>query len=160
MLISRKKAAGGQRPLGSQKLLRILAPYEISLFYRKLKKWYFPKKWDIDGKNQVKVKKMMKPKMVRMVHRNIFYDRDLEICDSKSRIWRKSKNWHFQKWSLKRWKLRFWDSKWGLLCCFQRRKYSKIYSIPIRHHPGSIFIYKIIFSNKNHWKSGEIKKNR
>ena len=38
MLISRKKAAGGQRPLGSQKLLRILAPYEISLFYRKLKK--------------------------------------------------------------------------------------------------------------------------
>ena len=38
MLISRRKAAGGQRPLGSQKLLRIPAPYEISFFYRKLKK--------------------------------------------------------------------------------------------------------------------------
>ena len=44
MLISRKKAAGGQRPPGSQELLiiwellRILAPYEISLFYRNLKK--------------------------------------------------------------------------------------------------------------------------
>ena len=56
MLISRKKAAGGQRPLGSQKLLRILAPYEISLFYRKLKKVTFSKKvrcwWKISGQSQ------------------------------------------------------------------------------------------------------------
>ena len=137
-----------------------MSPYEISLFYRNLKKWLFPKKLDFDEKNQVNFKKMMKTKMVRMVHRNILYEVDLEICDSKSWIWRKSKKWRFLKWSLKKWKWRFWDSKWGLLGCFQRQKYFKIYSGPIRHHPGSIFIYKIIFLNKNHWKSAKIKKNR
>ena len=160
MLISRKKAAGGQRPLGSQKLLRILTPYEIVLFYRNLKKWLFPKKLDFDWKNQVNFKKVMKTKMVRMVRRNILYDGDLEICDSKSELGRKSKKWHFQKWSPKKWKLRFGDSKWGLLGRFQRRKYYRIYSGVIRHHPGSIFIYKIICLNKNHWKSAKIKKNR
>ena len=43
------------------------------------------------GKNQVKVKKVMKTKMVRMVHRNILYDVDLEMCDSKSELGRNSK---------------------------------------------------------------------
>ena len=68
-----------------------MAPYEITLFYRNLKKLLFLKKSDFDGKNQVKVKKMMKPKMVRMVHRNILYSVDLEICREKSELGRKSK---------------------------------------------------------------------
>ena len=29
--------------------------------------------------------------MVRMVHRNLFYRTELEICDEKSELWRKSK---------------------------------------------------------------------
>ena len=102
-----KKNAGGQRPLGSQKLLRILAPYEIFLFYRKLKKWRFPKKVRFGWKKSGQSQKTMKPKMVRMVRRNILYDGDLEICDSKSWFWRKSKKWHFLNWSLRKWKWRF-----------------------------------------------------
>ena len=58
--------------------------YEFQLFYRNLKKWLFPKKSDFDGNFQVKVKKMMKPKMVPMVHRNILYRMDWGIRDSKS----------------------------------------------------------------------------
>ena len=46
-----------------------------------------------------------------------------------------------------------WGSKWGVSGSFQRRKYSKIYSGLIRHHPGSILIYKIIVLKKNHRKS-------
>ena len=120
---------------------------------------FFQKKWDHDWKNQVKVKKVMKTKMVRMVCRNILYDGDLEICDSKSWIWRKSKKWHFLKRSLKKWKSRFWDSKWSILGGLQRQKYFKIYSGVIRHHPGSISIYKIIFLNKNNRKSAKIEKS-
>ena len=70
-----------------------MPPYEFAFFLQKPEKvTFFKKKLDFDEKNQVKVKKMMKPKMVRMVHRNILYEVDLEICDSKSWIWRKSKN--------------------------------------------------------------------
>ena len=138
-----------------------MPPYEIALFYRNLKKWLFQKKSDFDGKNQVKVKKMMKPKMVRTVHRNILYRMDLEIWREKSGIWRKRKKGCFQKWGLKKWKkVKVWDSKWGLLGRFQMEKYSKIYSGPNPHHPGSIFIYKIIILKKNHRKSTKIKKNQ
>ena len=84
-----------------------MALYEITLFYRNLKKWLFLKKSDFDGKNQVNVKKMMKPKMVRMVHRNILYSVDLEICREKNELGRKSKKWRFLKWGLKKWKLWF-----------------------------------------------------
>ena len=35
--------------------------------------------------------------MVRMVHMNIFYRMDLEICDSKSELWTKTENSTFQK---------------------------------------------------------------
>ena len=102
---------------------------------------------------------LLKTKMVRMVRRNILYSVDLEICREKSELGRKSKKWHFRKWRGGEWKWRFWDSKWGVSGSFQRRKYSKIYSGLIRHHPGSIFIYKIIFPKKNNRKSIKIDKN-
>ena len=38
-----------------------------------------------------------KTKMVRVVHMNIFYRMDLEICDSKSEFWTKTENVGFQK---------------------------------------------------------------
>ena len=63
---------------------------------------FFMKKSDFDGRNQIKVKKMMKPKMVRMVHRNILYSVDLEICREKSELGRKSKNGRFVKWCLEK----------------------------------------------------------
>ena len=34
---------------------------------------------------------LLKIKMVRMVHRKGFYSTELEICDEKSELWRKSK---------------------------------------------------------------------
>ena len=45
-------------------------------FYRNLKKYFFLKKLYFDGNYQVKVEKMMKPKMVPMVHTNILYSVD------------------------------------------------------------------------------------
>ena len=51
----------------------------------------------IDGKLQVKVKKILKPKMVRMVHMNIFYRIDLKICDSKSEFLTKTEFLGLQK---------------------------------------------------------------
>ena len=62
-----------------------------SHFLQKVAKVAFSKKSNFDWENHVKVKKLMKPKMVRMVHRNILYDVDLEIRDSKSELGRKSK---------------------------------------------------------------------
>ena len=38
-----------------------------------------------------------KTKMVRVVHMNIFYRIDLEICDWKSEFWTKTENLDFQK---------------------------------------------------------------
>ena len=49
-----------------------------------------------------------KTKMVRVVHMNIFYRMDLEICDSKSEFWTKTeKNREVEKL-----KNQFWDPKW------------------------------------------------
>ena len=45
----------------------------------------------IDGKLQVKVKKILKPQMVRMVHMNIFYRMDLKICGPKNEFLTKTK---------------------------------------------------------------------
>ena len=80
--------------------------------------------------------------MVRIVHRNILYSVDWEICESKSELGRNSKNWRFRKLGLRGGKMEVWGWTWGLLNCFQRRKYSKIYSGLIRHHPGSISTYE------------------
>ena len=52
------------------------ASYEFILFYRNLKKSLFLKKLDFDANYQVKIKKMMKPKMVPTVHTNILYSVD------------------------------------------------------------------------------------
>ena len=35
---------------------------------------------------------MMNIKMVRMVHRKLFYNTELKMCDSKSELWRKTEN--------------------------------------------------------------------
>ena len=112
-------------------------------------------------KNLVNFKQMMKPKMVRMVRRNILYDGDLEICDSKSELGRKSKQLRFRKFGLRGGQIQVWGSKWSLLNRFQRRKCSSIYSGLIRHHPGSIFIYKIMFVKKHiEKKTMNFKKHR
>ena len=39
----------------------------------------------------------MKTKMVRMVHRNLFYDMELRICDPKMELWRETEKHDFQK---------------------------------------------------------------
>ena len=44
-----------------------------------------------------KSKKILKPKMVRMVHMNIFYRIDLKICGPKSEFLTKTKNLGLQK---------------------------------------------------------------
>ena len=38
-----------------------------------------------------------KTKMVRVVHMNIFYRMDLEICDIKNEFWTKTENLGFRK---------------------------------------------------------------
>ena len=129
-----------------------MPPYEITFFCRNLKKWLFPKMFFGNVFPYPDIF-LLKTKMVRMVRRNILYSGDLEICREKSELGRKSKKWHFLKWGLEKWKWRFGGSKWDALGRFQMQTYSKIYSGPIRHHPGSIFIYKIIFPKKIHRKS-------
>ena len=49
---------------------------------------------------------LLKTKMVRMVHMNILYRMDLEICDSK---WVIDENWKLR--FSKNWKKQFWDPK-------------------------------------------------
>ena len=56
----------------------------LSFFTEAWKSDFLQKKLDFDEKKTCQIQKMMKPKMVRMVRRNILYDVDLEICDSKS----------------------------------------------------------------------------
>ena len=43
-----------------------------------------------------------------MVHMNIFYRTDLEICDLKSELWTKTEKIGLPKKS----KIKFWDPKW------------------------------------------------
>ena len=83
----------------SQELLRIYTSreathvsYELTLSYRNLKKSCFLKKQYVDGKYQVEINKMMKPKMVPMVHRNILYRMDFKLSDSKIRFLMKTQN--------------------------------------------------------------------
>ena len=133
--------------------------YEIILFYRSCKKWLFLKIRFCCNVSPYPDDFSLKTKMVRMVHRNILYSVDLEICREKSELGRKGKKWHFRKLGLRGVKSEVWRSKWGVSGSFQRQKYSKIYSGLIRHHPGSIFIYKIIFPKKNNRKSIKIDKN-
>ena len=45
--------------------------------------------------------------MVRVVHMNILYRLDLEICDLKSELLTKTEKMDFQK----KWKFQFWDPK-------------------------------------------------
>ena len=55
----------------------------IYYFLKKSEKVTFCQKARFWWKFQVEIKNMMKPKMVRTVHRNILYSVDLKICDSK-----------------------------------------------------------------------------
>ena len=70
--------------------------YEFTLFYRNLKNWFVLKKLYVDGKYQVEIKKVMKPKMVPMVHRNILYRMDFKLSDSTVEFLMKTQNWHFK----------------------------------------------------------------
>ena len=96
-----------------------------------------------------KSKNMMKPKMVPMVHRNIVYSVDWGIRDSKIVFLRKSEHLHFQKWGLK---IESLGLGGGQNCVFGgvfETKHVLKYPGLIRHHPGSIPIYKIIIFKKN-----------
>ena len=69
-------------------------------------------KCDFDDKNQVKVKKVLKTKMVPTVHTNIFYELDFEISELNHAFLTKTPQMGFSKnWAL-RTKIKFWDSKW------------------------------------------------
>ena len=136
-----------------------MAPYEIIFFTEISKVDFFQNSSFFGNVFPYPDDFLLKPKMVRMVPRNILYSGDLEICREKSELGRKSKNGRFRKLGLREGKIEAWGSKWGLLGCFQSQAYPKIYSGLIRHHPGSIFIYKIIFLKKNHRKSIKSRKN-
>ena len=56
-----------------------LASTELIHFHYKIKNGLFPKKWKLDGNLPIKLTFLPKTKMVRMVHRNLFYITDLEI---------------------------------------------------------------------------------
>ena len=70
---------------------------EFAHFHRSFKKSHFPKKCDFDDKNQVKVKKVLKTKMVPTVHTNIFYELDLEVSELKHEFLMKTPQMGFQK---------------------------------------------------------------
>ena len=70
---------------------------EFTLSQRNLKKYFFSKSYSLIEKNHVEIKKIVKPTMVRMVHRNILYSVDLKICDSKSEFGTKTENQRFRQ---------------------------------------------------------------
>ena len=47
---------------------------------KKIKKGCFPKKLILDGSLPIKATLGLKINMVRMVHRNLFYNREFEVC--------------------------------------------------------------------------------
>ena len=52
---------------------------------------------------------LLKTKMVRMVHVNIFYRMDLQICDSKNEFWTKTE----PKYGGRKNEKIVWGPKWG-----------------------------------------------
>ena len=65
-------------------------PNKINSFLQKSGKVGFPKNPEFDANLPIKTHFLPKTKMVRMVHMNIFYRMDLEICDLKSELWTKT----------------------------------------------------------------------
>ena len=92
----------------------------ICSFSQKSQKVIFSKKCDFDDKNQVKVKKVLKTKMVPTVHTNIFYELDLEISEVKRAFLTKTPQMGFSKNRALRTKIKFWDF-WA---CFEDRNCS------------------------------------
>ena len=70
-----KAPQGATRHRGAfQKLTSI----ELIHFPYKIKNRLFPKQWKLDGNLPIKLTFFPKIKMVRMVHRNLFYNMDLK----------------------------------------------------------------------------------
>ena len=92
--------SGIKSPCGSATVRRKLLetyPNQINSFKRDLRKWHFPKSWFLIVFTSQNLFFLLKTKMVRMVHMNIFYKMDLQICDSKSECLRKTENWGVRK---------------------------------------------------------------
>ena len=60
------------------------------MFFVKIKNGLFLKKLKLDGNLPIKLTFFPKIKMVRMVHRNLFYNKDFNIYDRKKELWRKT----------------------------------------------------------------------
>ena len=71
----------------------------------------------------------------------------------KEALRRKAKIEILKKLDLKTRNRRFGESEWGLLGGSRDGNCSQRYPGLIRHHPGSIFIYKTIVLKENRWKS-------
>ena len=84
-----KAPQGATRHKGAfQKLTSI----ELIHFPYNIKNRLFPKKWKLDGNLPIKLTFLPKTKMVRMVHRNLFYNTELKNCDSKIELWRNTEH--------------------------------------------------------------------
>ena len=107
-----KAPQGATRHRGAfQKLTSI----ELIHFPYKIKNRLFPKKWKLDGNLPIKLTFLPKTKMVRMVHRNLFYNTELKICDLKSELWRKTEN--LEGWE--NWEIMFEVQNWTFEGCFE-----------------------------------------
>ena len=97
-----------------------LTSREFIHFHRNLQKSFFTKILFWVTFFHIQAKKIPKNKMVRMVHMNIFYRMDLEICDSKSEFLTKTEDLGFRKienfsFGVQNWFLRvFPKTKWLL----------------------------------------------
>ena len=65
---------------------------KINSFSQASQKMTFPQKYVFGKDFPYPVEIWPKTKMVRVVHMNIFYRRDLQGCDSKSEFWTKTEN--------------------------------------------------------------------
>ena len=97
-----------------------------------------------------------KTKMVRMVHRNLFYELGLEIDDPKSELGTKSKILEVSN-ILKNW---FWGPKFVFWGGWQRQNHLKNTCRTIRHHFGLISIYNIFILNEFRGFFAKIRNNR
>ena len=101
---------------------------------------------DFDGELHIKIEILPNTKIVRMAHRNLFYDTDLKVCDQKRKLWRKTK-------ILRRWgnlKFRIGVQNWTFEGCFEvkmiLKNILKVPTVILAQFPSKIIVFPIILN--------------